>query len=453
MDESTDVLIVGAGVAGLACAMSCARLGLEWRMVEATDRIGGRVATDALDGYLLDRGFQVFLTAYPEARGTLDMPALGMRNFAPGAALFRGGRWHRIAHPLKRPVSAFGSVMSGAVSVGDAMRLLPAARRAARGPVSAPDASAHGVPVPGESGDPLVREATGKVPLAPTAADALREWGISGELVESFFRPFFGGVFLDRSLASDRRAFEFRLAMFARGETAVPALGMGQIPAQMCGRLDAARIRMGWPVTSLSHSGAMWRVQGTDGRAMSARTVVVATDGEAARALVPSLLPRVWCETATIHYAMPAAGAPAQCLEPWLMLDGTGKGPVNHAAAMSAVSPSYAPVGRVLLGASVVDQAALAQDDEALDSSVRAQMATWFPAHAPRTWKLLRVDRIRHALPRQHPGDLALRPGIDRGEGLLVCGDHTGDGSINGAMRSGRLAAELALARSAAAGR
>jgi phytoene dehydrogenase-like protein len=447
MDEPLDLLIIGGGIAGLACAIACSRRGMSWSLVESSSRVGGRVATDELDGYLLDRGFQVYLSAYPETRGTLDLAALDMRAFAPGASVFHAGRWRRIAHPLKRPGAALGSLLSGAVTVADAMRLLPVARRAARGPVRPPDASARGEPVPGESADPLVRQATGKVPLIATAADALREWGVSDALVESFFRPFFGGVFLDRSLAADRRAFEFRLAMFARGSTMVPALGMGQIPIQMAGRLDASRIRTGWAATGLSKVDGLWQVQGPEGHSVRARTVAVAADGEAARALVPELPSRSWCETATLHYTFPAAGAPAQCLSPWLMLDGDGDGPVNHAAAMSAVSPRYAPVGRVLLGASVVDQAALAQGDGALDSAVRSQMSRWFPSHAPRTWTLLRVDRIRHALPRQHPGDLAQRGGVDRGGGLLVCGDHIGDGSINGAMQSGRLAAELALAQ------
>ena len=449
MDEPLDALIVGGGIAGLSCALACSRRGLSWTLLEGSDRLGGRVATDEVDGHLLDRGFQVFLSAYPEARGTLDLAALDMRAFAPGAAIFARGRWRRIAHPLKRPGSALGSVMSGAIGVGDAMRLLPVARRAARGRVSPPDASAHGDPVPGESGDPLVRRATGKVPLVPTAADALREWGVSEPLIESFFRPFFGGVFLDRSLASDLRAFEFRLAMFARGDTVVPARGMGRIPAQMAGRLDASRIRTGCRVAHLSSADGLWRAAAQGGESLLARSVVVATDAEAARSLVPDLPARHWCETATLHYSFPAAGAPSSCLQPWLMLDGDGSGPVNHAAAMSAVSPEYAPVGRVLLGASVVDTAALAQDDDELDRSVRAQLSRWFPSHSPRTWTLLRTDRIRHALPRQHPQDLAQRGGADRGGGLLLCGDHVGDGSINGAMQSGRLAAELALARAA----
>lgn len=449
MDEPVDALIIGGGIAGLACALACARRGLSWTLLERADRVGGRVATDEVEGHLLDRGFQVFLSAYPEARGMLDMPSLDMRAFAPGASIRMGGRWHRIAHPLKRPTAALGSVISGAVTIGDAMRLLPVARRAARGRAVPPDASARGEPVPGESGDPLVRQATGKVPLVPTAADALREWGVSDRLVQTFFRPFFGGVFLDRSLLSDRRAFEFRLAMFARGDTVVPATGMGQIPSQMAGRLDAQRLRTGCAVTGLSKADGVWRATAPHGT-WTGRSAVVAVDGDAARTLVHHLPAREWCQTATLHYSFPAAGAPRQCLDPWLMLDGDGTGPVNHAAAMSAVSPRYAPPGRVLLGASVVDAPALRQDDDALDASVRAQMASWFPSHAPRTWRLLRIDRIRHALPRQHPADLASRGGVDRGGGLLVCGDHVGDGSINGAMQSGRLAAELALARASA---
>ena len=81
----TDVAIVGAGLAGLTCAQDLTRAGLQCTVVEATDGVGGRVRTDAVDGFLLDRGFQILLSAYPQVKQRLDTAALDIGDFEPGA--------------------------------------------------------------------------------------------------------------------------------------------------------------------------------------------------------------------------------------------------------------------------------------------------------------------------------------------------------------------------------
>ena len=107
-----DVLIVGGGVSGLCCAVHLREKGGAAMVLEAPDDMGGRVRTDAVDGFLLDRGFQVVLDAYPEARRMLDDEALRLGRFDPGALVRHGGRFHRVADPFRRPLAAFGTLMS-----------------------------------------------------------------------------------------------------------------------------------------------------------------------------------------------------------------------------------------------------------------------------------------------------------------------------------------------------
>ena len=103
MATSADVLIIGAGLAGLCCARRLAEAGVTFQIVEASDGIGGRVRTDEVDGFLLDRGFQVLLTAYPEARRVLDYSRLDLKPFSPGALSWFAGRMNRLVDPWRTP--------------------------------------------------------------------------------------------------------------------------------------------------------------------------------------------------------------------------------------------------------------------------------------------------------------------------------------------------------------
>src|SRR6186997_2797326 len=120
----TDVVIVGAGLAGLACAQDLTRAGVACTVLEASDGVGGRVRTDAVDGYLLDRGFQILLTAYPEVQRRLDVPALEVGLFEPGAAIRHGGRFHRVSDPLRRPLRIPATVTAPIGTLADKARLV-----------------------------------------------------------------------------------------------------------------------------------------------------------------------------------------------------------------------------------------------------------------------------------------------------------------------------------------
>jgi phytoene dehydrogenase-like protein len=406
---TTDVVVVGAGVAGLVCAQDLTRAGVPCRILEASDGIGGRVRTDRMDGYQLDRGFQILLTAYPQVGARLDLDALDLRRFDPGAVIHRHG-FHRVADPLRRPGHLPATLAAPIGSLADKVRL---ARLVL-------DVRTH-----------PVRELLRRPDR--TTADRLAAAGFSDRMLDSFWRPLFSGIQLDPDLQVSARRFEVILRMLAVGATGVPAAGMGAIPAQVAAGLPAGTIELGAEVVTVEGSG----VQLGDGRRLDARAVVVATDGPTAHGLLGH------------RVADPGSRAAACCwfavsrppfAGPVLLLDGSGRGPAVNVVVLSEVAPGYAPRGRSLVAAAVPGPAALAPD---LTGRVRAQLAGWFDTTSTE-WEHLRTDVIPHGQPAQSP-PLHPRQRVALGEGVFVCGDHRDTASIQGAAFSGERTATAVL--------
>ncbi len=413
---SREVLIVGGGLAGLSCAVQLQNAGVPYRLFEASDRVGGRVRTDRVDGFLLDRGFQVFLDAYPEPRRVLDFEALQLQAFLPGALVFTGSRLVRLADPLRCP-AAFGDLVRQKIAgVRDAVKTLALRRSASRMSADGPSGSRD--------------QAT---------MAFLREKGFSARMIDMFWRPFLGGIFLEPDLETSRRMFDFVFGMFTRGRATLPASGMEAIPRQLAEKLDASRIHLETPVERIEPN-RLW----ARGESWGAQAVVLAADGWSAASLVPSLhapQPRGVCNLYFRAARPPYEG-------PWLALNGAGSGCVNNLAVPSNVCPSYASGGEALVSVSVL--AADARDVDLLPERVRDELSAWFGDQV-RAWTHLRTYHLPHALPAQNPGWLepVERP-VQLADGLLVCGDHRDNASIQGAMVSGRRAAEAVLEQAGA---
>jgi phytoene dehydrogenase-like protein len=404
----TDVVVVGAGLAGLCCARELAGAGVDVLLLERGDAPGGRVRTDELDGFLLDRGFQVLLTAYPEARHVLDYERLGLRPLYAGALVRHRGGFARLADPLRHPLDAARNLGAGPGSLLDKLRVARLRRR-------------------------LSRASLNELLEAPqvTTAEALRLEGFSAEIVAAFFRPYIGGIFLDRSLETSSRLFAYVFKLFAEGEAALPAAGMQAIPRQLAESLPETAVRVGATVESADARG----VTLAGGERLEAGAVVVATEGPEAARLTGALTAPVARATTCVYFA--AERSPLD--EPVLVLDGEGRGPVNDLCVPSDAAPSYAPPGAALISATVLGIPEM--DDDDLETAVRGQMHDWFGAQVD-GWRRLAVYRIPFALPAQPPDVLTTpqRP-VRLRDGLYVCGDHRETASIQGAMASGRRAA------------
>lgn len=399
-----EIIIVGAGLSGLACARRLAKAGLRFALLEASDDVGGRVRTDEVDGFLLDRGFQVFLPAYPMAKKMLDYDALDLHPFFRGADVFHAGAFRRLADPFYHPRQAFNHIHDSIVPWRDKWFTL------------------------------LLRKevfGTREVPRdikELTTEQFLRDYGFSDIFIDRFFRPFFGGIFSEKDMRTSSRMFIFLFAMFDRGGSALPARGMQTIPDQLAADLPYGSIRLNTPVVSV----APGEVTLGSGEIMKAGHIIVATSEDMAVRLLPHSGPTKVPPTRsqTCLYFATDQPLPGDAI---LGLDGDGRGPVNHACIVSNVSPHYAPPGQKLIAATILGSPSSGE----LESVVREQMCAWYGPGAHH-WRHLRTYHVRNAQPENrqlHVGESPCDPLI--APGLYRCGDYCEDVSINGALLSG----------------
>jgi phytoene dehydrogenase-like protein len=420
MDEA-DCIVVGGGLAGLACCRELMRRGLRSILVEASGRLGGRVATDSVEGFRVDRGFQVYLDAYPEGRRQLDLGALRLGGFEPGAILADGRRLRTIADPWRRPLAAVRGICRGVIGPGDALRMarlraevLRALRRGRLDPtVQGQDASTR---------------------------EELARRGFSDAFVRRFFEPFFGGVFLERRLATSADVFRFSFAMFAIGRACLPHGGMEAIPRQLAAGLPAESLRLNTPAIAVEPGC----VTLADGSTLRARSVVVATARAAAASLLPERFRGPWagrCDKSTTFVAFAAPSSPLP--RATILVVASGEGPIDNLTVPSDVAGGYAPPGSHLVCVSVREDRCPPPrppdlSDESLCSAIRGQAEGWF-GDAVRRWRHLTTIRVADALPDESPEARRLRPSSSRlTAGLFLCGDHCSTASINGALASGR---------------
>ncbi len=408
------VIVVGAGVAGLQCARLLTENGIDVLVLEKDNSVGGRIRTDKVDGFQLDRGFQVLLTAYPEARATLDYEALELKSFTPGSLVRINGQFHRLSDPLrdqKRLGSLFETLRAPIGSVRDKINILRLRQ----------DVIASG------ENDLLAREET-------TTFEALQRRGFSPRMIERFFRPFIGGIMLDRTLSGSSRMFEFVFRMFSLGEAALPSGGMSSIPAQLAAGLPADAIRLRTIVTEILTDAV---VTSNAGR-VPAAAIVVAVDGLEANNLLHSSDSPQYVDTYNLYFA--ADYPPVE--DPILVLNGDGLGPINNLVVLTNVAPSYSADGRALVSVTVLGDWA---DATGIVTAVRTQMVDWF-GDTVRNWQHVATYHIQGALPNQQPPFLSPPQRSARvANGVYRAGDYLDTASINGALASGRRAAEAVL--------
>ena len=419
------ILIVGAGLAGLTCAKVLVEAGHDVRVLEASDHVGGRVRTDAnAEGFLLDRGFQVLFTAYPQVARHLDLAALKPKAFVPGAVLIRDGKWHEAGDPLQKLSLLAPTLGNPLLSFGDKLRTLRLRRYARRrsvqalftGPIRKGDKSAY--------------------------AELRRRHFRDAGFIDHFARPFFGGVLLDRELTTSARMMLFVFKMLSSGKTVIPELGMGQLADQLASRLPEHALRLETRVEGIVEAdGRAVGVTLTGGEEMQGDAVVIATDAPSAERLTKMALPSEPLGVTCVYFGL----TESLYSGPKLLLNANSNAFVNNAVQLSNVSPALAPQGQHLLSATVLGLPEMSEAD--LVSRCREDMASWFPGKDLSRARHLATYRIRFAQFRQPPGVFATLPGVTTPtEGLFLAGEYTQSSSISGAMESGEQAAKAVLA-------
>jgi hypothetical protein len=410
MTESVDVVVVGAGLAGLACARHLATAGLEVRVLEAADAVGGRVRSDVVDGFTLDRGFQVLNTAYPELARVVDLDDLDLQEFDAEVAVSINGSRVLVPNPLQKPgrTPTVLRIPVGGV-LGKASTGLYAGLCVALPPASLKQ-----------------REDV-------TSIEAWRRAGIPPDVVNGLLRPFFAGVLLEQGMTTSRRFTDLMLRMFARGRSTVPAGGMQRLPERIAAALPTGTVRLRDAVHAV-RTGSVDADQGP----VSARAVVVAADPWTAGRLVAGVPAPVARGVTTVYHAAP----PFESASAMLLMD-SGATPVANSIAISAAAPSYAPEGRVLVSTSMVHGTV---PDRVDGPEVRSALAR---LHATDTssWELVGTYDLPRALPGMpapHPLRKPARVEVADGT-VYVAGDHRDTSSIQGALVSGRRAARAVL--------
>lgn len=423
-----NVVIIGAGLAGLTCARQLAPHRKKIRVLEASDRVGGRVRTDVVSGFQLDHGFQVLLTAYPACREMLNYEALRLRPFQPGALVRKNDGFAVLTDPWRRPSQVWNTATSPVGTLGDKLKIAKARSLSKRGSLN----------------DLYQRP-------NQSTLQRLQQLGFSQSIIDEFFRPFLGGVFLDETLSTSSRMFEFVFRMFSNGDIALPADGMAAIPRQLSESLPRGTLRLNTTVTGLQHRDSGTRVHLSNGEALDADELVIATESDAAARLLdlPDLVTE-WNQTATLYFA---ADASPQS-DKMLMLRGDDQGAIQTAVVLSDVASEYAPPGKALISISV-SQSALEMESGPLESAVRQQAERWFGESVDR-WQLLQIYRVPYGLP-QVSFEPVVQPlkanaiearntaGQSIPDHVYVCGDHRETPSIQGAMSSGMRVAHLLM--------
>ncbi|WP_031498988.1 NAD(P)/FAD-dependent oxidoreductase [Bryobacter aggregatus] len=405
------IAIVGAGLAGLACGLELARHKIPFVIHEASDGPGGRVRTDHVDGFLLDRGFQVYFTAYPEGQRVLDYETLDFGKFAPGALVRLNGKFHKVMDPWRETFAALNGIFNPVGTFSDKLRV----GRLRRSTLS------------GSPDDLLDRSES-------TSMKALLDFGFSKPMIERFFRPLFGCIMLDTQLRVSSRMLEYMFRMMATGDTVLPAGGMGAIPAQLAANLPPASIRYNSKVAAV----AARKLTLESGETVNADAVVVATEGPEAARLLPLVPPMQSRKMMTLYFKIEGE---APITEPLITLNGNLEWPIQSLCIPSVVNRSYAPAGCHLLSVSILGEPK--QDQSHILAIARTQMSRWF-GHEAKTWELLRIYQLQHGHPILNPSTIEEKP-VRLENGVYICGDHRYFPSMQAALINGRHAAEAVV--------
>ena len=405
------ITIIGAGISGLTAAVYLHQKNYNVQILEATDRVGGRIKTDCVDGFRLDRGFQVLLTDYPETKALLNYKKLNLKPFLPGATVLYDGGQFDIADPFRRPTALLSTLFAPVGTLKDKIQTFWLKHKLVR----------------------ILNTAIFKQPENDTYSQ-LKKYGFSQKMIDRFYKPFFSGIFLENELTTSSNMFDFVMKQFSTGDAAIPELGMEEIPKQLAAMLPENSIQFKTKVTSIENN----TIYLEDGSQIVPDKIIIATE---ATSLAGNYIPKQkqqYHQVTNVYFEATTAPTSKSIV---ILNAATNKKWVNNLTVMSNISSKYAPTGKVLLSVSYNGIPEI--DDTLLAENMKEELKQWYGNQVD-DWKLLKTYRIQYALPNQDSVcDELTRTDVQINENLYICGDHLMNGSINAAMKSGRLVAEL----------
>ncbi|MFI7392159.1 MULTISPECIES: NAD(P)/FAD-dependent oxidoreductase [Streptomyces] len=421
-----DVVVVGAGIAGLAAAQRLTSAGVTTTVLEAAHTVGGRMATEKVDGFRLDRIGQLLSTAYPELRRTPGLDGLALLPFAPGVLLHSEGRHHRAGAPAG--VRSARGALHAVRALASAPRAMPAPRARAGAPLgTAVDQARLGAALARLAHTPAERLLAR--PELP-AARALAARGLPARTIDGFLRPLLAALLYDPDLTTSSRCADLALRAFAGGRLALPEGGAESLPEHLARSLPPGTVHTGVRVTSVATNAVTTAEHGV----VRCRAVLVATDARAAAELLPGLRVPDFHPVTVVHHTTDEPTTTGAAL----LLDADRGGPVAHTAQISQVDPSRAPAGRTLVSSTV-----LGPPPSGLDAAVRIHLARLYGTPTDR-WETLAVHHTPEAVPAMRPPHDPRRP-VRLLAGLYVCGDHRDTSTAQGALHSGHRASAAIL--------
>ncbi|MET7647908.1 NAD(P)/FAD-dependent oxidoreductase [Streptomyces sp. NPDC005426] len=447
-----DVVIIGAGIAGLSAAHRLISAGVNVSVLEAGPRAGGRMMTDEVDGFRLDHIGPLLNTSYPELYATPGLDGLVLRHFDPGVLVHSEGRRYRTGEVRRFRTGEVRRFRTGETRNPRGSRSALGAFKAARALASAPRAPLGGN-LTGMTGGGLtgamggaIDQARLGVALARLAAtprarvlarperaalDALSGRGLSSRTLNGFVRPLLTALLSDPALTTSSRCADLALRGYASGRLCVPSGGSASLPDLLAAALPPGTVRTGVHVTAADITSVRTKEHGE----LGCRSLLLATGAGAAAELLPGLRVPPFHPVTVLHHTAPAPPPTGASL----LLDADCSGPVAHTAVMSEVDPERAPHGRVLISSTV-----LGTPPPDLDRTVRAHLAALYGTPTD-DWELLAAHHDPEAVPAMPPPHDPRRP-VRLLAGLYVCGDHRDTGTVQGALSSGRRAAGAILA-------
>ncbi|MGB5981670.1 MAG: NAD(P)/FAD-dependent oxidoreductase [Nonlabens sp.] len=407
MKTSKKVHIIGAGVSGLAAAITLNRAGYKPIVLESDRQVGGRVQTDHSNHVIMDLGFQVMLDAYPAVQEFLDLKALNLVKFSPGSLVFKNGHKDTIGDPTRDKSFLFSTMFASVGSVKDKWKVFSLSRK-------------------------LKQKSLQEIFETPetTTLQYLKDYGFSEKMIVSFFKPFYTGIFLETELETSSRMFEFVFKMFSEGSATLPKGGIQEIPKQMASRLDKDQLRLNTPVEKVVGNQIILK----DGSVLESDYTIIATP---AGNLIDNL-PKddmLWKKTTNLYFETDHQGFD----RPIIGLIATEGKLANNFHFLQDIYEGH----RNVLSVSVVADHQL--NDKRLEDKVREELKD---EAGIKVVELIKLFHIEKALPVLESVNYSMPPTETQlTEYVFLAGDQLSNGSLNAAMLNGKAAANAVIAK------